>query len=103
MKVPRSSLRSASGGHRSSPSPKRPTGRHIPDGDRTVVHLGDLGEFVLEVSRPDPVREHHRVTHAQLGDCLGGTDRVKQLPTRVDGVGDRDHSSSSPAALASSS
>ena len=61
-----------------------------PDGDRVVVNRGDVGEFVLEVSRPDPVREHDRVTHAQLGDCLRGPDRVKQLPTRVHGVGNRD-------------
>jgi hypothetical protein len=45
---------------------------------------------VLEVSRPDPVREHHGVTHAQFSDRLRGTDCVKQLPTRVDSVGERD-------------
>jgi hypothetical protein len=61
-----------------------------PDSDRTVVNLDDFGEFVLEVSRPDPIREHHPVTDAPLGDCPDGADRVKQLPARVDGVGDRD-------------
>ena len=61
-----------------------------PDGDHAVVNLGDLGEFVLEVPRPDPIRKHHPVTHAQLGDRPGGADRVKQLATRLDGVGDRD-------------
>jgi hypothetical protein len=30
-----------------------------PDGDRVVLNRGYLGEFVLEVSRPDPVGEHH--------------------------------------------
>ena len=61
-----------------------------PDRDRSVVNLDDLGELVLEVPRPDPIREHHPVTHAQLGDRAGGADRVKQLSARVDGVGDRD-------------
>ena len=60
------------------------------DGGGVVANLGDLGEFVLEVPRPDPVGEHHRVTDAQRGDRSSGTDRVKQLPARVDGVGDRD-------------
>ena len=46
-------------------------------GDRAVVNLGDLGEFVLEVPRPDPIREDHAVTHAQFGDRSGGPDRVK--------------------------
>ena len=48
-----------------------------PDGDRAVVNLGDVGEFVLEVPRPDPIREDHAVTHAQFGDRSGGPDRVK--------------------------
>jgi hypothetical protein len=55
-----------------------------------VVNFGDLGEFTLEVPGPDSVGEHHGVTHAQLGDRLGGADRMKQLPAGVDGVGDRD-------------
>ena len=68
-------------------APHRP---REPDGDRAIINLSDLGEFVLEVATPDPVVEHHHVTHAQLGDRLRGTDRVKQLSARVDRVGDRD-------------
>ncbi len=90
IEVPRSSL-----AQRERRAPKlafveAPHRSPEPDGDRAVVNLGDVGEFVLEVPRPDPIREHHRVTHAQLGDRSGGTERVKQLPARVDGVGDRD-------------
>jgi hypothetical protein len=64
----------------------RPLG---PDGDRVVLNRGYLGEFVLEVSRPDPVGEHH-VSPTHNSAIAYGTDRVKQLPTRVDSVGDRD-------------
>ena len=44
---------------------------------------------MLEVPRPDFVREYHRVTHAQFGDRPRGTDRVKHLPAGMNGVGDR--------------
>jgi hypothetical protein len=55
-----------------------------------------LGGVYYRVEMPevryqaDSVGEHHGVTHAQLGNRPGGTDRVKQLPARVVGVGDRD-------------
>jgi hypothetical protein len=68
-------------------APHRP---REPDGDRAVVNLGDFGEFALELPRPDPIREHHPVADAPFGDRSGGTDLVKRLPARVDGVGDRD-------------
>ena len=75
-----------------------------PDGHRAVVELGDHRELTLEIARPDPAVEHHRVSDAQVGKRRGRLDRVQQVVPSLDRISDRDQMLIQlPRAIASSS
>ncbi|MGN6171096.1 MAG: hypothetical protein ACTHQQ_23435 [Solirubrobacteraceae bacterium] len=65
-------------------------GAREPQGDPTLIELSDHRELVREVARSHIPSQNDRVSDAQLRDGRGRADRVQQLTTRLNGVGDRD-------------